>query len=248
MMKEFHPETRGPLQILIDAGRTMRQQSYLATKLDEAVAVAQLLTESVVGSGNRVGIWVFNETEIVKAMKPAMAEEQLIRLRELTLTLRAPALNEETATGVPFPRAPWLGMYDLPLGERMAMFVRLLKLKLTQGYRRTGMYKALTEATSTGLHGFLIILTDLQASNDALLRVAPTLRQRGDRVIVGQIGASWRLSFSLENAYPEYQNNSRTLRRLQHLGLTVFDLRTERFTETIAQHIRYGRVSRIQTL
>jgi len=60
--------------------------------------------------------------------------------------------------------------------------------------------------------------------------------QERDRIIVAQIGAAWRLSCDLEEAYAQYESNSRTLQRLQHLGLAVFDSRPERLIETIAQH------------
>jgi hypothetical protein len=52
-----------------------------------------------------------------------------------------------------------------------------------------------------------------------------------------QIGAAWRLIDDLEQAYVEYENNSRTLERLRELGLTVTDVRPERLVETIAGHI-----------
>ena len=75
MVKESHPERQTTLQILIDAGKTMRQQSYVGTRFEEALAVARLLTESAVGSRNRIGMWLYNETGIVKIINPAALEE-----------------------------------------------------------------------------------------------------------------------------------------------------------------------------
>lgn len=89
MVKEFHPEAQTVLQILIDARKTMHRQSHVGTRLDEALAVAGLLTESAAASRIDVGIWVYDEKELLKVMKPATAIEQVPRLRELSLALQA---------------------------------------------------------------------------------------------------------------------------------------------------------------
>jgi len=236
MVKELHPETQTTLQILIDAGRTMHQQSYAGTKLDEAFAVAQLLTQSVIGSGNCAGIWVYNETEIVGGTRPAKAAEQLVALQNLALTLRTQGSDGKSATRIQSFRMPWRATSMLTRGERLAMFMRSLKLKLEVGYQKTGVYKALAEATKTGFEQFFIVLTDLQTNNEVLSEAALAQRE-GNRTIIAQIGAAWRVSSSLDEAYAEYQRNSRTLQRLQHAGLTVFDLRPERLIETVAQEM-----------
>jgi uncharacterized protein (DUF58 family) len=120
MVEEFHPETQTTLQILIDTGRTMHQQSYVGTKLDEALAVASLLTESAVGSAKSIGIWVYNETEIVKAMGPTVPEQQLVGLRKLTLTLPAQSGSEIAATRFSNRRASWQATLKLRHGERLS--------------------------------------------------------------------------------------------------------------------------------
>jgi uncharacterized protein (DUF58 family) len=236
MVKEFHPETETTLQILIDAGRTMHEQSYLGTKLDEAFAVARLLTESTVGSGNRIGIWIYNETEIIRALKPAMAKDQLPSLQQVALSLLEGAKSEELSAPVRPPRASWLVTPEIPHDVRVTMFLRLLRIKLGLGYRRTGVYRALAEAAGTSPKGFLVVLTDLQTDTDALLEAALIWRERG-QATVAQIGAPWRLGPSLEEAYVKYQINRRILRRLQDLGLLVFDVQPERLMKAIIQHI-----------
>ena len=160
MVKEFHQETQPTMQILIDAGRTMHQQSYVGTKLDEALAVAHLLLESAIGSGNQVGIWVYNETEIVEVMRPATAEEQLARLRKFGLAIQAQAAGRFRATRVLLPQAPWSGASYWLHDERVTMFARSLKLGF--GYRKTGVCKSLAEATKRGTEELSIVLTDLQ--------------------------------------------------------------------------------------
>jgi uncharacterized protein (DUF58 family) len=235
MVKEFHPETQTALQILIDAGRTMHQQSYVGTKLEEALAVAWLLTESAAGSENRVGIWIFNENEVSKAVHPATAEKQLVSLRELGLAIRPQDAINELPSRIPPPRAS-LETPSLILGERLTAIVRLLKLRSGSACRKTGIYKALTEARQMNLESYFVVLTDLQSNIDALLEAAAT-QQKQSCIIVVQIGPAWRLSSSLEEAYAEYLRYSRTLRRMQRLGLTVFDVRPERLTEAIVEHI-----------
>ena len=236
MVKEFHPETQTTIQILIDAGRTMHQESYIGTKLDEALAVAQLLLEAALGSTRRVGIWVYNETEIVRAIRPTIAEEQLASLQGPALTFRAEAAGTEHATRVPHLRASARRMPELPHGSRVTVFLRSLRAKLGLGYRKTGVYMALGEAARTDLEGSFIVLTDLQVNSDALLEAASIQRQRG-RTIVAQIGAAWRLSFTLEEAYSKYQINDQILRRLRESGLMVFDNRPEELIEVVVRQM-----------
>ena len=239
MVKEFHPETQSTLQILIDAGKTMRQQSYVGTRLDEALAVAQLLIESAIGSGNRVGIWVYNETRIVEQVELALAEEQSVSVRKLALALQSEVTSKKSAPRVVHAQSSMRRTPDVALGGRLIMFGRLLRLKVASGYRETGIYKALAEGTRMSLGTFFLILTDLQTNNEGLLEALPTRPERW-RPIVAQIGAAWRLSFSLEEAYAGFESNSRTIRRLQQLGVTVFDLRPETLAKTVAQDITTG--------
>jgi len=223
MVKEFHPETQTTLQILIDAGRTMHEQSYVGTRLDEALAISQLLVESAMGSADRIGILVYEESRIVKAVKPERAEQQLASLRELALSLLPQAPREKTARQA---RAPfWNGEKGPPGVEPLATFIRLLRLKLDSSYRKTGMYKALEQATTANPDS-VIILTDLLTDNEVLLKSASIWRERAD-IIVAQIGAPWRSCVSLEDAYAAHDRNSRILKHLQHVGLAVFDVRPE---------------------
>jgi hypothetical protein len=117
------------------------------------------------------------------------------------------------------------------------MFVRLVELKLGFGYRRTGIYRALSEAPKTGFRPFLIVLTDLQSDTGALFDVASRQREYVGHLIVVQIGAPWRLSSSLEGAYTNYQRNNRTLLYLQRNLDLVLDLRPEALIARIAQEI-----------
>jgi len=234
MVKEFHPETQTALQILIDAGKTMHRQSYVGTRLDEALAVAELLTESAAGSQNPLGIWVYDENELLKAMKPAMVIEQVSMLRELSLHLQAK--NECGGLSAPlFPHRTFPEKSLMASGERVSAFIRLLRIRLGMAHRHTGAYKVLTEAVRIGGPGILVVLTDLETSAEALLEAASILQKQEVWIVIAQVGAAWRLSGDLELAYSEYQRNSRILRQMERPGLTVFDLRPERLIEAISQ-------------
>jgi uncharacterized protein (DUF58 family) len=234
MVKEFHPETETMMHILIDAGRTMHQRSYVGTRLDEALAVAELLVESAAVSGNRVGISIYDETELVASMEPAAAKEQFAGLRGLSLTFGVEAVGVEPAAGIPPPRTL---LHGKPAGERLATFLRLLSMRLHLGYRNAGVYKAIEEATEPGVGVFAVVLTDLETNNEALLEASSTLEEMGGKIIVAQIGATWRLKSSLEDAYIDYERNNRTLRRLGRLGVTVLDIRPERLVDAIVREV-----------
>ncbi|MGB9022206.1 MAG: DUF58 domain-containing protein [Candidatus Bathyarchaeia archaeon] len=237
MVKEFHPETQTTLQILIDTGRTMRQQSYVGAKFDEALAVAQLLVQL----GKRADIWIYNESEIVQTIKPANTEEQLASLRELALAGRVLSKSEEPASRVPAHPALRRETSKLFGGDRFVMFLRLLKLKLGLSHRKAGLYKATMEATRASPDGLLIVLTDLEGDNEALLEVASSRQKRG-KTIVAQIGSGWRLSDDLEEAYVKHQVNSRILSNLEQLGLMAFDLRPEELIDRIAHGVGKGSI------
>lgn len=237
MVKEFHPETQTMMQILIDAGRTMHQRSYVGSRFDEALAVAQLL----VGSGKRVCIWVYNENEIVRAIKPANAEDQLLSLRELAVGDRVQSTSKKSASRVPTHPVERREIPNLLVNDRFEIFLRMLKLKLALGHRKSGVYKATIEATRASPDGLLIILTDLEGDNEALLEVASSRQKRG-KTIVAQIGSGWRLSDDLEEAYVKHQVNSRILSNLEQPGLIVFDLRPEELIARIAHDVGKGSI------
>jgi uncharacterized protein (DUF58 family) len=234
MVKEFHPETETNLQILINTGRTMHQQSYVGTRLDEAVAVAQLLAQATTTLEKGVGVYLYDENQIVKTLPAAAGDEQSTALQEFTAT-RKPAAD---ARGVGSYSQP-LGLLRsvLPQSEHVVAYLRLLKHMLSRGYRNTGVYKAIEAATTFHHENILIVLTDLETNTDALIDATTTHTQAGARVIVSQIGAAWRLRPGLEQGYAEYQRNLATLKRLTAQGLLVFDVRPEALLEIIVSNL-----------
>jgi uncharacterized protein (DUF58 family) len=234
MVKEFHQETQTNLQILIDTGRTMRQQSYVGTRLDEALAVAQLLVQAATSLEKYVGVYFYDETHLVKALKSAAGDEHLVALRDFT-----PTSKSSTGIGAAGSFSKPLGLVRsvLPLSDQVVAYLRLLKLMLGQGYRNAGVYKAIREATSAGRESVLVVLTDLESNVDALLEAASTHEERAAKIIVSQIGAAWRLSLSLEQGYAEHQRNAATLKRFQTEGLTAIDVRPEQLLEAIVSYL-----------
>ena len=236
MVKEFHPETEATLQVLIDAGKTMHRQSYVGTRFDEALAVAELLIESVMTSRTMVGIWIFDETRLVKILKPALAKEQIHRFRESSLTLQTEKWNRASPTPLSAPRTLPPLRSSMPNGERVVAFLQLLTIRLGLIHRQTGAYKAFTEARQEAGRGILIVITDLENSTEGLLEAVSGQPARS-KIMVAQMGAAWRLNDDLEQAYVEYQRNDRILRRLERFGLPVFDLRPEALLETLVHQI-----------
>jgi uncharacterized protein (DUF58 family) len=234
MVKEFHPETQTNLKILIDTGRTMRQQSYVGTRLDEALAVAQLLAQAGTTSDTTVGVYFYDETRLVKALSSAAGDEQLAALRNFT-----PTSKPSTRPGATSSFSKPLGIMRsmLPQGGQLIAYLQLLKRVMGQGYQNAGVYKAIREATSAGRESVLVVLTDLESNVDALLEAASTYKERAAKIIVPQIGATWRLSLNLEQGYTEHQRNLSTLHNLQTEGLTAIDVRPEQLLETISNFL-----------
>jgi uncharacterized protein (DUF58 family) len=239
MVKEFHPEAQTSLQILVDAGRSMQQRSYVGSRIDEAFSVAQLLWEWATRLGDQVGLWLYDETEIVKAIKPVKAGEQLAAFRELALALAARTAHPEPTTSVVPSITLSRRTPGTPLGNRLAIFLRSLELKLGSGYHKTGIYRALAEAIGTAPGGIFIILTDFQTSTEAFAKTISELRG-GGHVIVAHIGATWRMSRDLEEAFLRYQKNIRTIRDLQRLGMPIFDQSPERLIEVMIDRLSRG--------
>jgi uncharacterized protein (DUF58 family) len=215
----------------------MQEKSYVGTKLDEALAISQLLVESATGSADRIGILIYDESRIVNAVKPERAEQQLASLRELAPSHLPQAPGEKTARQVSAPS--WNGEKGLPDVEPLATFIRLLRLKLGSSYRKTGIYRALEDATTENPDS-IIILTDLLTNNEILLRSASTWQQRAN-IVVAQIGGPWRLCVSLEDAYAAYDRNIRILKGLHHVGLRVFDVRPEMVVDKIGEALQMAR-------
>jgi uncharacterized protein (DUF58 family) len=233
MVKEFHPETQATLRILINAGRTMHEESYVGTKLDETLAISQLLVESAIVSEDRIGILVYDEFRITSTVKLEGAAQQLSNLHELALRLLPRVKLKEAPRQAPASSRD--KDKELPRVEPLATFIRLLRLKLSLGYKQTGLYKALAEVTAQNLSP-VIILTDLLTDVEPLLKSASSWPERAN-VIVAQVGAAWRFCTGLEDAYVAYCRNNEVLRRLRRAGITVLDARPEMLVDKIGAEL-----------
>jgi len=123
----------------------------------------------------------------------------------------------------------------MPSGERVAAFIRLLRIRLHVVHRRDRCIQGLDGSRTDKRAGIVVVLTDLETDTEALLEAASIRQKRGAQTIIAQMAAAWRLSDDLELAYAEYQRNVRILRDMQRLGLTVFDLRPKTLVEAIVQ-------------
>jgi len=238
MVKEFHPETEASVRILIDTGQSMRQRSYVGTRLQEALAIAHLLVDSIAQSTGQSAVLLFNETQLVETVNHGNPKEQLERLAELATMVQAQHVPaEETSVGPPrffsFERAA----PTLRGPERLMVFLRSLIPALRAVYRRTGVYKALDEITRSESEGIIVVLTDLQTTIDPLLEFAATRADKRVMMVVVQVGATWRTSNTLEAAYIEYQRNRAILQHLERVGITALDVRPEGLVDTLFNEI-----------
>ena len=231
MVKEFHPETETGLQILVDTGKTMRQQAYVGTRLDEALAVAELLAQAGTNMEQTVNIYLYNETQLVSKI----TADQQGKIPTLTAPTKTPAKNT-SAGGFRTQPLTTLGSI-LPDAGRLSAYLRLLGRIIGRGHRRTGVYKAVTAATGDAPESTLVILTDLETNVDALIATAQIHSERGLRFILAQIGAAWRLNLQLNTAYPAYQRNLHNLKALQRFGLATLDLRPELLVDAIVNEL-----------
>ncbi len=235
MIKQFHLETEAVLHILIDAGNSMHTKSYVGTRIDDALAVAQLVLQSISESGNQVGIWIYDETEVVKALKPQSAIEQLPMLRNLAVTLKTKSQATQTVAHIQ-PRRFLFRASSVLENPRLSKFVEALRFGLRLGHSKRGVYKAISKAMWAQSDNWLIVLTDLETNTHALFEAVSSRRERVSTV-VGQIGAAWRFSERLEDAYVAFRRNRQLIQHLEESGLTVLDVWPEKLVESITTTI-----------
>lgn len=120
--------------------------------------------------------------------------------------------------------------------DQVVAYFRSLKHIQSKRYRDTGVYKAVREAALLA-DSVLVVLTALESNTEALIEAASTHQEHGVKIIVAQIGATWRLTSSLDHVYENYQRNIHTLMRVRTEGLTIFDARPERVMETIVKDL-----------
>jgi hypothetical protein len=194
------------------------------------MAVADLLMQAATTLEKTVSVYFYNETQVSRKVSPTEGDEQTTALREFTAT------RKSTADGVVGSHTQPLGLRPLlPQSERVAAYLRLLRRMLGRGYRSAGIYKAIQEATTVHHENALIILTDLETNVDALIEA--THSQQATKILVSQIGATWRLSPNPERGYAEYQRNAAILKRLRGQGVRVFDARPEELLEILVSNL-----------
>jgi hypothetical protein len=153
--------------------------------------------------------------------------------RELAEAIQRLNIPKRTLANRVFAR-PIISMAP-PVTSRAFVYVRLLKAKLLRVLRKAGLYRALTSASRAESEPLILILSDLQNDSSPLVEFAT---ERHLKIILTQIGALWRLSQDLEDAYSEYQKNNSALQRMRNYGIEVLDLRPEFAVQRILENMR----------
>ncbi len=228
MVKEFHPETQRTLRILIDTQRTMHEPAYVATRLEEAAAVAELIVDAYEGTGTPVDVYLYDETNAKSLRAPTKGE--------LAEAIQKSAMPKKTLATGGFATRPILSLAPPEhVTSKAFAYVRLLKARLLGALRKAGLYKALSSASKAESEPFILILSDLQNDSSPLVEFTAGTRLK---IVLCQIGARWRLSHDLEGAYSEYQRNNSVAQRMRHYGIDVLDLRPEFAVQRILEEIR----------
>jgi uncharacterized protein (DUF58 family) len=222
----------------------MRGSGFVATKLEEALAVASLVGEVALKSGGRFGFAGYDEHRLGVYWKPDTNPAKVHQLRKLTIAKWKPPVEYvASAQREPIAQRTLLRQMsaldtvatDSPILGRWVLLLRNASSLLVRRYRRSGAYKALRLFSDLlGGPSLIIILSDLQGELAGLIEGLRYAIRKGHRVIVVQIAAAWRLEENLETAYEKYAVNERVVRQLSGAGATVLDTRPQRLMESIA--------------
>ena len=252
MVREFHADVASPVIALLDAGPNMSHAGFLASRFEEALAVAQLVGADALEAGDPFGFGIFDREALRAHFLPEPNRAGIQALHRIGRQTKVKPMR-----GVlPEPRVPVtrrsirkrLGILEslsqdsLPL-KKLAAFLGNALLPLPERFRRTGPYRALREISDLAKQpALVIVLTDLQGDLGGLLEGVRYSKRRGHHTVIAQIASPWRLERDLEAAYMKYESNRRIMERLREEGTTVLDTRPEQLLGAIGKEIAFGKL------
>jgi uncharacterized protein (DUF58 family) len=252
MVREFHADVASPVITLLDAGPNMSHAGFLASRFEEALAVARLVGENALDAGDPFGFGIFDRHALREHFLPQPNRSGIQALHRIGRQTKV-----KPPRGVlPEPRLPVtrrsirkrlrileaLSEDSLPL-KKLAAFVGNARLVLPERLRRTGPYRALRAMSDLVKQpALVIVLTDLQGDLEGLLEGVRYSRSRGHHTVIAQIASAWRLEEGLEAAYVKYESNRRIIERLREEETTVLDTRPEQVLGAIGKEIAFGKL------
>jgi len=255
MVKEFHAEENFPVTILLDTGDSMNSPAYVGTRMDEAAAVAYLLSRIAIAQGDPVNVVPYNEDNIQSYMKPSSRTTQLAQiLNILTHLSRKPEHLEQAEPRRPRPlRSVTREIEELEVlkeqresaqyAEKILPILRLFRSTFFLKLREKGLYRAFTTiSTNQSTPGLIVVLTDLQTQLDALIEGGRAMQRRGHRVVAVQMCAPWRRERSLEKCYLAHQRNRRILAELAANEILTIDAEPENVIDMLNKEMARTRM------
>ena len=218
----------------------MNSPAYVGTKLDEAAAVAYLLSRIAIAQGDPVNVVPYDEDNLQSYMKPSSRTTQLAQILSiLTKLSRKPEHLEQAEPRRPRPfRSVSREIEELEAlkeraesaryAEKVLPLLRLFRSAFFLKLREKGLYRAFTTiSVGQSTPGLIVVLTDLQTQLDALIEGGRAMQRRGHRVVAVQICAPWRRERDLEKCYLLYRRNRRILAELTSNEILTIDAEPE---------------------
>jgi len=257
MVKEFHAETNIPIVIMLDVGEGMNRPAYVGTRLDEAAAVAYLLSEIAIARGDPVSLIPYSEDNVHSYMEPSSRTTQPARIQSLLLQLGHRLEESEQ----PEPRRTRtlrtihqaLKQLEVLKGqkesawfsEKLLSFFRQFRTVFFKKLQGQGAYRAFTViSTRQGTPSLIVVLTDLQSQLDGLIEGARVAQRKGHRVVAVQICAPWRTRLNLEECYLDYRKNRKMLAEVTANDVSTIDAEPEAVIDELNREMSRARLLR----
>ena len=255
MVKEFHTEENFPVTILLDTGDSMNSPAHVGTRLDEAAAVAYLLSRVAIAQGDPVNIVPYNEDNLQSYMKPGSRRTQLAQILSI-LTKLSRKLEEREPAEPRRPRPLRTISREIEqlevlkeraesaqYAEKVLSLLRLFRSAYFMKLREKGLYQAFTTiSTSQTTSGLIVVLTDFQTQLDALIEGGRAMQRKGHRVLAVQICAPWRKERNLEKSYLEYRRNRRIHAELAANEILTIDAEPENVIDMLNKEMAKTRM------
>jgi len=199
MTKVYRKEGVLQTMILIDAGRSMRLESYSVSKIDHALDLAIQLSRVLLSSLHPTGVAAFDEMKVLEKVSPSLGRDQFDKisnvLRGVPGSFRAKE-SETSLTEEPIsPRQTDDDSRDYS-HEQASKFLSTLEDLSKIGKARglgLGLDGAINEviALKKGTELLFIVITDFMSSREAVISGARICKRTGNKMFVIHTYDDW---------------------------------------------------------